>query len=448
MYVSQISIKNLRGFRSVWIYPNVPDSSTLALPNVTLFLGDNGTGKSTILKATALGVLSPLIWQGAGFSPYYLVRRDPETNGPLGAALASAELRLHKQDWQGHGKPESMSPVLDLLLDASGKGRHDRFSFVAKAPEDDWIAAAMFDEETPAFLLLAYPSTRRAEPSSNVDEATRLKQRRLRYLRVAGLFEENVTLMPLGAWLPLLASTNKGRHAQVIDLINNLLPDEITLRDKPVDGEYVFERAGALVPFQALSDGYRAYMSWVGDLLYHLNMSCPKSMKLVDCKGVVLIDEIDLHLHPSWQQKVIPTIAKALPNLQFILTSHSSLVAGSLHKGNIRVLREVEGKGTQVFPLEEEMYGRSADQLLSSELFGLKSTRAPPFVAKLEAVAKQAQAGNAEASLRYMNLLTYGDDAEPASGKPSKGRVTVRNGSAKTQPRTAKALRKKRGAKK
>jgi hypothetical protein len=79
-------------------------------------------------------------------------------------------------------------------------------------------------------------------------------------------------------------------------------------------GEYLFQIRKIKVPFSALSDGYKAFIGWVGDLLYHVSVGCPAGKKLVDNCGVVLVDEIDLHIHPEWQPTIIPTLARSLPN--------------------------------------------------------------------------------------------------------------------------------------
>jgi predicted ATP-binding protein involved in virulence len=78
----------------------------------------------------------------------------------------------------------------------------------------------------------------------------------------------------------------------------------------------------------------------VADLLSHICYGCPKGRNLTESVGLVLVDEIDLHLHPKWQMKVIGTVARALPRIQFVFTSHSPLIAGSLEWMNIIALRE------------------------------------------------------------------------------------------------------------
>lgn len=96
---------------------------------------------------------------------------------------------------------------------------------------------------------------------------------------------------------------------------------------------------GAL-PISILSDGVRAMISLVADLALRcvrLNGYLGERAPL-ESTGIVLIDEVDLHLHPAWQQKVLPTLRQAFPKLQFIVSSHSPQVLSTVKSGNIRVV--------------------------------------------------------------------------------------------------------------
>jgi hypothetical protein len=127
----------------------------------------------------------------------------------------------------------------------------------------------------------------------------------------------------LANWLPQLTLSNKGRFSQIRKLLSELLPVDMQFTGKMVERDYAFHFHGSDIPFSALSDGYRAYIGWISDLLYHVVATCPRGMKLTDNCGLVLVDEIDLYLHPIWQRTVIETVSKALPNLQFVFTTHS-----------------------------------------------------------------------------------------------------------------------------
>jgi len=165
---------------------------------------------------------------------------------------------------------------------------------------------------------------------------------------------------------------------------------------------------------------------------------------------------VDLHLHPEWQQRVIPTLARALPKLQFVLTSHSPLVVGTLRGSNVFVLETVETDGIRqslLHPSTEEVYGLSADQILTSGHFGLASARDPKFTTHLETQARAAREGNADAALHFMRLMALGAAGEEDTPSPPPAPVAVSKTSrAKKRPlkappgegrNKAKALRKR-----
>ena len=277
---------------------------------------------------------------------------------------------------------------------------------------------AMFDERTPAFLVVGYGASRRVETDATADPM-RSKQRQLRYQRVAGLFEEHVNLVPLSAWLPRFSTQNPGRHKQVVNLINRLMFEGELLPKPDDEGRYLFRFRGSDVPFAALSDGYRSYVGWIADLLYHVCMGAPSGEKLVDNRGICLIDEIDLHLHPLWQRLVLSRLAEALPRMQFVITSHSPLLVGTLPSRNVLALQTVtrrNGVGhTAVGPLDEELHGRSVDQILTSSVFGLETARDPKFAKRMAAVSAKARKGHAGSAAQLLRMMTLGAAAEKPS---------------------------------
>ena len=380
------------------------------MPNVNLLLGDNGSGKTSVLRAAALAALGPILASGsAGFVPYSLVRRvrRREMRGP---ARVEVKLLLHEQD--GHVGEETLETVIEPT-----RGWVDRFQ---SNGFPGW-AEAMWEESSPAFLMVGYGASRRVDPSASFSEELRSKSRALRYSRVAGLFEEAVTTVPLSFWLPRLQTQDPKRHSQAVQLLNDLLAPHAELIPEPSGEEYVFRIGGADVPLRALSDGYRAYVGWITDLLYHLSMGSPSGLKLSESRGVVLVDEVDLHLHPEWQQRVIPTLARVFPRLQFIFTSHSPLLVGTVHGANVFVLETEETEGIRksiLRPSEEEVYGLSADQILTSGHFGLASARNPEFASHLQTQAHAASQGDPEAAIQLMRLMALGAAAEEEPAAP------------------------------
>jgi hypothetical protein len=143
------------------------------------------------------------------------------------------------------------------------------------------------------------------------------------------------------------------------------------------EGDSPFEHSGVEIEFPNLSDGYRAFIGWVADVLFHACHAGPPGKKLADLCGIVMVDEIDLHLHPRWQMKVISTVARAFPHMQFVLTSHSPLVASSLEWVNIITLKlSTKSHSTHARRLKESIHGLDAGQVLLARCFGLSTTRA------------------------------------------------------------------------
>ena len=206
----------------------------------------------------------------------------------------------------------------------------------------------------------------------------REKSRTLRYQRVAGLFEEAITLTPVSAWWNEFQQ--KGRTQEGLSLLNALLPGDVRVVENTTKvgaqpaTEIGFNVRGTLLPFPALSDDYRGFVGWVVDLLYQMSQVTPSEHKLTDLCGVVIVDELDLLLHPAWQRTVIETIATTFPRLQFFFTSHSPIIAGTLEAANLIVTEVDEETGQiKIDKSREQVYGLSADQVLSSR--DRKSTR-------------------------------------------------------------------------
>jgi len=411
VYVRSLRIANLRCFREAELelqFPGREQESPPALSNVNLLLGDNGSGKTTVFKAIALAVLSRFL-EGSGYVPYQLTRR--ETGGvQMEMASVDAGLLMHGQD-QGHFGNGIDSPSRSGSSGVRiGKVRDEEV--LRELYEESWLSSwkdEMYDEESPAFLLLGYGATRWSTDASGSEPLpTQRKRRRLRYQRVAGIFEEHIPLVPLAAWLPRFAYGE--RFQEIQGIVNDMLPEGTRFIGDLEKEEYLFEHCGITVPFGALSDGYRAYLGWITDLLYNMTLGCPAGTKLRDLKGVVLVDEVDLHLHPEWQRRVVPTISQTLPNLQFVLSTHSPIVAGTLSAKNIFVLEMDDSGASTVQQLEENIHGLDADQILLSSYFNLRSSRAPDAVDYLRQLSKRAMEGDPEAARSFLETLAKGSE--------------------------------------
>lgn len=117
-----------------------------------------------------------------------------------------------------------------------------------------------------------------------------------------------------------------------------------------------------ILPETALSDGYRNLLWLFLEIAWRCYMLNPYlgENAAKETNGIVMIDEIDLHLHPAWQQKVLGQLTKAFPNIQFVITTHSPIVLGSVKQGQVILL---EGQTARVVPAP---YGLTPSYILES----------------------------------------------------------------------------------
>ena len=237
---------------------------------------------------------------------------------------------------------------------------------------------------TDGWFACAYGPWRRLSPAKVPNPSSQaLNTSRRKSHRFATMFEEESALTLVNDWLIDLEFRRlkdpKNETAQrIFDLAKNsierMLPD-VRFRAITPEGEVVFEESGVEVPIHSLSDGYRSTLAWVGDLVRRLVDASPEADDPLAASGVVLVDEIDLHLHPKWQCSIVDEVRLLFPNLQFVVSSHSPFVAQDVGEADkIIVLRKEEGRVVAQEGLES-VKGWRVDQILTSYLFDLESTR-------------------------------------------------------------------------
>jgi len=406
MYLKSLEIANMRCFRQTGAHFLYPESDPpVRYPNINVLLGNNGMGKTATLKAVALAILSPIMSGSSGYVPYYIVRREGEE--PYPPAKFGGELILHEQDVD----VDQWSPGSIATLSSSVERYYTTEEIVSTVSRGDPPWGNMWNDDCPSFFMVGYGANRAVESSRSYDRGLRSKVRRPRYERVSSLFEEQATLTPLTAWLPDMQKDKPERFDLVVDLIQRLLPRDTFFKGRLVEGDYQFNHHGVDIAFGALSDGYRAYIGWICDLLYQIDQGGHDDLPLDENRGIVLIDEIDLHLHPEWQRIVLPTLSETLPKLQFICTTHSPIVIGTVYTANLHVLLPDGESASRLDRPREEVHGLNADQILTSPYFGLVSSRAPSFVEELREVSKKARRGDDEAAKRLARMMAHGSAA-------------------------------------
>lgn len=111
---------------------------------------------------------------------------------------------------------------------------------------------------------------------------------------------------------------------------------EVAVEEDPL--RLTVKKAGARISLQQLSDGERAFIALLGDLVRRLALANPELQDPLAGHGVVLIDELELHLHPRWQREVVEKLRTSFPNIQFIATTHSPFIIQSLRPGELITL--------------------------------------------------------------------------------------------------------------
>ena len=166
----------------------------------------------------------------------------------------------------------------------------------------------------------------------------------------------------------------------------------------------IFATPDGDVPLAQLSDGYQNMAAWCGDLLFRLTTSFGRFKDPLSARGLILLDEIDLHLHPAWQRDLVGFLDDRLPNFQIIATTHSPLTAQQTGEGELFFLR----RPTPISAPELEAFEGAAKelyvhQLLLSPAFGLETmrsrelekTRADYLATKAASPAKAARSSAA-----------------------------------------------------
>jgi predicted ATP-binding protein involved in virulence len=224
---------------------------------------------------------------------------------------------------------------------------------------------------------------------------------------------------------------NNKRYEIIRAAIYQMISDEqntfdnlhINWRENP-DGDLCIEKNQVLLNINQLSAGEKTLMALVADLVRRLIIANPKSDKPLQQEGIVLIDEIDLHLHPSWQRQIIPNLQKIFPSCQFIITTHSPQIISHVKPESVFILKPTKNGITYSNP--EESYGKNTDRILEDlmdtdarppkekqrlhKLFGLiqakKLAEAKDLIDELQTeIGMDPELGKAKVLLKRMEII-------------------------------------------
>lgn len=209
------------------------------------------------------------------------------------------------------------------------------------------------------------------------------------------LFDSNETLKDPVQWLkdlqleeygavegganslhPAITTAKTDFLSSLIEMFQDLLEKHVEI--KLLGSNVSFIEKGSERKFEELSEGYRSILIFVSDLIYRIN-EMAAGRPIIDLKGIVLVDEIDLHLHPRWQRVLPKRLRTLFPNIQFIFTTHSpTIIQGASEDAVIyRVYRNTEDGKTRVSDLyhRKNLDHLMINTVLTSPLFGLTDSR-------------------------------------------------------------------------
>jgi predicted ATP-binding protein involved in virulence len=150
----------------------------------------------------------------------------------------------------------------------------------------------------------------------------------------------------------------------VRNAIHTLIPEFDDLRVRRKTLKMTVNKNGQELTINQLSDGEKCLLAMVGDIARRLAIANPSLDDPLQGEGIVLIDEIELHLHPKWQRKIIPDLTRTFPNCQFIVTTHSPQVLSHVYSENIYILQSTPDGIIACQP--ESSYGRDSNQILEN----------------------------------------------------------------------------------
>lgn len=426
MYVDQVTLRNIRGFDNL--------DFELARPNGThagwtVFTGDNGSGKSALLKAIAIGLVGRDAARSLQPSFHRWIRHG------AGEDEASIQLEVVRREDDDQlvssGKAPGSSFPAKLVLTNGGKettlqsARPSKKQETYQTPE-----RTIWATDASGWFSCGYGPFRRVFGAS--PEATRLMVAPTTE-RFVTMFQEAASLAEVDQWLRNLKhkelenkTAEREQLALLLEILDDeLMPNQIRVDRVDSDGLWLKDRNDVRLSWGEMSDGYRAALALLADIVRHLiTVYGPEGLTGRDAKGklfirrsgVVLVDEIDAHLHPEWQREIGFWLKRHFPAIQFLVTTHSPLICQAADENGLFVLPE-PGSGMPPRRLSDDDYKRviasRPDTILLTPAFGLQNTRSPRAVEGRQEYARLRAKQQAGATLtpdereRVQQLLPF-----------------------------------------
>jgi energy-coupling factor transporter ATP-binding protein EcfA2 len=384
-----------------------------------VFTGDNGSGKSTLLKAIAVGLVGKDTARSLQLSFHRWIR---DGTAQEESSIQLEIVRCEEDDalTDPGQKPSDHFPAKiafengskeTTLRKAKPSGKYQKYS----TPE-----RTIWSLDADGWFSCGYGPFRRVFGAS--PEATRQMVAPTTE-RFVTMFQEAASLAEVDQWMRLLKhkelenkDAEREQLALVLELLrDDLMPNRITVDRVDSDGLWLKDRNGVQLAWGEMSDGYRAAAALLADIVRHLigtygleglTEKTTDGKTVIKRSGVVLIDEIDAHLHPEWQREIGFWLKRHFPNIQFLVTTHSPIICQAADPNGLFVLPE-PGSDAKPCPLSDEEYRKviasRPDTILLTSAFGLQNTRSP------RAVEGRAEFAKLEAKKRAGGKLTQGE---------------------------------------
>ncbi len=334
--IKRLQLRNFKCFRNLDLH----FGGDSILPGTwNCIAGLNGAGKSSVLQALCLLLLGDR--KASGIEGSLAGMRRDENGTKRDAELVATLSR------EGNGERNVVLYINEQGIDHTCLQREDDYAYMVWAWED-------LDKQ----IILSYG------PSRNISEYRdgrfdhlnkQVRNQMTLFDPLSRLEDIDVLLGEYDADSPVLALLQA--------LLDTLLAD-FDIQTRVGKDRAIFEMAGALVPATDLPDGFRSLVSWLANLCVAWNERYPEQARSKDpkeIKGIVLLDEIDLHLHASLQRLIVPKLRESLPGIQWIVTTHSPLVLSSFDRNELILLDHEEADGAR--KLDRQILGFSMDQV-------------------------------------------------------------------------------------
>jgi hypothetical protein len=426
MWVEELTIENIRCFESMSIrFTQGMDSPH----RWVTFLSENGGGKSTALQALGLLLAGPEGAQKLLPRPVGWLR-----NEELPGKIAT---RIHKDNNDpGEFGTEKIARNFGYSYNLTGTRpltvNNKLYTEPSVVPSGQkilaWLRENAFPSGKSGWFAVGYGAFRRLTRSNQIMIPSLDPQ--ARYLNFLTQFSEDEAISTFERWMVYLDyRIHKAKDAKAegqqnlgIQAINRVLPAGARFHRVSVEGRIFFKIGNEEVPTIALSDGYRSVLALAGDLIWRLLLAFPDSQDALKEKGVVLIDELDIHLHPVWQRQLPEILRDVFPNLQFFVATHSPLVAAGAGEDALTFRFDFKDGRSRV-EKTSTLASMNVERVLQSEAFGLVSPFSPQTQKKIDrfdSLRKKKHRNGPEES-ELLSLYDFMERAKPIGGPPEPG---------------------------